>query len=241
MIVNDILSRLTFIELQALSLSGFSTPTKSISPEDYAEVSEYLNTALYKLSIRFPIQDKELRLIPTAGQAFYELLPINALSSGMSDWFIQDSVDEPFTGDILNILAAYTEMGLPLPINDTNNRASIFTPSYNTIQLQVNDLSPIYLTYRSEPTVIVAPDITDAEAVDTFLNTPINLPRYLKDPLVLYVQHLVFGSKSDQESQVYAANALNKYEVAAAEVETRNLMQTQHLITEIDIRSKGFI
>lgn len=118
---------------------------------------------------------------------------------------------EPFTDDVVKILAVYDEFGNKLPLNEPDNPASLFTPQPTILQVpHPSEGKPLSVMYQAaHPKVRLTTPSTELE-----------LPRFLHGALTAFIAHKVFGFMNTQESNAKSRDHLNTYEsicVAAIE------------------------
>lgn len=238
--ISDILSQLTYGELRQVGLGGFEFG--GVRTEDYPELVSHLNIALRNIYTRFPIKDKELIVCPVAGQTEYELSSEFAYSSGNENWFILDTVEKPYTDDLLKIGTVYDSAGEVVSLNDHNDPYGVFTPSYKTIQIPLFSSGNLHLIYRMAPTIIVPPvDEDDATEVAAFLNTEVYLPEPLEEAFYSYVEYRVHKSRGGELGIATAAAAKQNYDLLCAEIEKRDVLNSPSVATNVRPELNGWV
>lgn len=205
----------------------------SIKVDDYPKIISHLNLALINLYTEFPLLEKELLLKQQANRTKYILSSKYAVSNPQATTkYIIDSVEEPFTDDIIRINSIYNEYGLDIPLNDNVYCESIFTPSYNTIQVpNPQEGNLLAVMYRAKHPKI---------ALNTEeLTTPILLPECFWEAVAFYITSRIHASRaSGQElSQLY----LSRYYNRLADVRTRNVFGTNVNNTNTKLVSSGWV
>lgn len=110
MYLSDVYTQLSSGELSQLAEGEGLAVTTEAMPKINALILAGLND----LNKHFSIKEKELLVTTKIGKTRYELVPENAVSSGNPYAFIQDSVEDPFVGDIVQILAITDMDGISL-------------------------------------------------------------------------------------------------------------------------------
>ncbi len=238
--ISTVLEQLTFGELKMLDLGGFTTD-KSVQPANYAELLTHIRAGLLKLYTRFPIRERELKIIINPARTLYQLSPTKSFSSGSIDWFIQDSIESPFLGDILSISSVYDECGNPITLNDPNACTPVFIPTYETLQIPRESEGVLYVIYRAKPDVIATPDITSEEEIAAFLDTDLFLPDILQDALAAFVESRAYKSRNAEGSLVQSQAAMVNYENLCIDIEYRNTLNTSSLVSNVKLVERGFI
>jgi hypothetical protein len=206
MTLAEILEQLTYGELSQLAMGGWDD---GIRREDLPKVLAHINLGLKELYKRFWLSSKEVLVQLHDHIQVYTLDKHYAATNTLSpakEKYIIDSVYQPFQNDLLKIEQVFNENGELMYLNDLTEPWSLFTPSYNQLQVPFPEHHNILLVhYRaSHPKIELRPD-EDPKDVQVML------PEGLLEPLLLYVGYRAFGSLTsvpDAESSVY----LQKFE-----------------------------
>lgn len=218
--LSTIFEALTFGELKQLSIGG--AEEDGIYPTHSKEVLGHLNLAMLNLYSRFPLNEKILQVRTQEDKYNYLLTSAFAESQNVEGYII-DTVDEPFTDDILRINSAFAEDESELTINDENAEKPLFIPSFNSIKIPnaVADEN-YFIIYRVKPATIVIPDGSNPSDVD------VPLPETLLEALLTYVsaraQNARGGDKGKQEGLI----AMQQYEQMCKDIELRNVLNNSH-------------
>lgn len=195
----DILKDLTYGELADLHI-GNLIPGESDNepdPHQYEQIVGYINLGLNELYKRFLLKTREIYVEEHAEISLYKLHSDYALTNTASpiaeaDRYIIDSVDAPFVDDVLKIEEVYDEEGNKLPMNDYTEDLSVFTPSFNVIQVPYpQDEVTIAVQYRATHPRIAANVATEADEIE------VELPNSLRDALLYFV-----GSRAHRATNV---------------------------------------
>lgn len=151
----EVLTQLSVGELSQISIGGGDPGV--IRPADYPKIVPSINLGLTALFSRFPIKEGRQTLTLVPGKQLYVLDPKYAVTNTSSlepVKYITDTVDEPFTGNVLKIERVLTPDDYEFVLNDKDDIYSISTPGYSTLRL---------------PSVVVAggPDLPDELKMST--------------------------------------------------------------------------
>lgn len=170
---------------------------QTISDIAVPKVNALILAGLNELNKHFSIREKDIIVTTKLGKTRYELLPENAVSSGNPYAFIQDTTEDPFVGDIMQILsitdmdgrnlwghadthnAVYTNDLYGTRLN-TSLGTEIVLQAHNTFKLKDgHDYGDLLIRYKAR----VKPFDTTLSPEDTF----IDIPDHFMNALVLYV------------------------------------------------------
>lgn len=189
--LSDFFSDSVYGDLWNLYLGGFDpeSPESSPDPVKYAQLVAAVNSGLNQLYIEFFLRSEEHYIELNQAQTTYKLHSDYAQSNLASPYpigerYIADTADNPFQDNILKIEEVYDEDGLKLPLNDTTEDLSCYTPAYNVLQVPYpEDGMTLSVQFRASHPRIVYTGVTtfDPSAVE------IELPNSLKDSLGYYV------------------------------------------------------
>lgn len=224
--LSQVFESLTYGELRQQGLGGFEAG--GIEPEDYAEVVSHINLGLQALHTRFCLREKSIRIILQAGKKTYTLTSENSLSTNPSG-FIQDTVIEPFVGDILKIESISSSTGR-VPVNDLQDCSSIFLNAFDELTFPNSVGGEEYtITYRASPDFIVVPP----EPEDLNLSREVPINQALLEPLLIYVAYRVQKGLGSQIGTGLAVSLLSNFEVMCDRIDEDNLLNNSYNTTNI--------
>ena len=212
----DVFTALTYGELKTLSLGNFcpedyeSTP----DPKDYAQIMSHITLALTELHKRFLLSTEELFIQQYAHIEIYSLTwPYAATNAGSSETYkyILDTSENPFQDNVLKVEECYNEIGEQLILNESKEDESLFTPSFNTIQVP-NPVSANVLgvQYRADhPKLVYTKGMNPAEV-------EVALPRGLLEALLYYVAMRNFSGLNTDDNHE-GNNYRSKFEQSCAQ------------------------
>lgn len=199
MYLKDIHDQLTSAELSRLHMGD----NGQIEPSAIPNINNLIKAGLIDLNKHFTLRENELLLRTKLGKTKYELIPENAVSSGNPFGFIIDSLDDPYLGDIQQILKITNVDGLSMSLNTdvpyrtphTNvfgNRPDFFNwhganlVSFNTIKFnEDHDLGDLRVTYKAR----IKPFLETGDPATTLIDVP---DHYL-NALTWYVASRVYN------------------------------------------------
>lgn len=195
----------------------------------------YTNEGLLKLHSRFCLIEKDLNLELVGHITNYHFLRKFAESNRdpkQKYLYIKDLLCEPFIEDVIRVLTVYNKMGDLLPLNDTANACSVFTPQPQILQVP-NPIQGMSLSigYQARHPKITGED----------LEQRIELPDTLHVALTSYIAYNVYCTISTAEATAKAQEHLLKYETTCQEVEDKDLVSTSSSSTNVRFRKNGWI
>jgi hypothetical protein len=121
------------------------------------------------------------------------------LASTVPTKYIMDTVENPFPDNLLKIEEVYNEVGEKLFLNDPDEELSIYTPSFNTIQVPwPNDFNIVAVQYRADhPTIAYDIGMNPNEVY-------LDLPRQLREALLFYVAARVYAGINTEKPEANA-------------------------------------
>lgn len=199
-------------------------------------IISFINQGLTDLYSRFPLMEKQLIIQQYPQISVYRLTRDFARTNFKSEQlhkYILDTPFEPFQEDILQISGVYTEEGIPVPLNDTNNPRSYFLPSYNTIQIpNANENDATFITYKAKHRYI-SPTTED-------LNQEVELPPCLAEALYAYLGYKCLVSMGSTDTVQLAQLYLQRYEQLCTSVNIANTLGNLVVPTNIKAYIQGF-
>lgn len=219
MFLSEVFNALTYGELSNLSIG--SLDYGKIQSQHYKKLIMNINLGLIELYKRFPLSTKDVNIdlyehinAYTLNSAYLQ----SNLESTEPYKYLSDSTYKPFTDDILLIEAVFNEAGDEYPINENEEEFSVFTPSYNVVQVpfaQTNNT--ISVTYRASPEkiplTITDPETTNVPISDTYLEC-----------LIAFVSNKIHASSPAGENNK-AGMYYNKFIAACELIKDTGLIQ----------------
>lgn len=218
MYLSDIFEQLTHGELAHITIGGNGD---EVLPSDYKKIIPHINLGLTELHKRFNVKLNEVIIDLYEHIQIYYLDQKYAQSNNDSTEpvkYISDSQFQPFRNDLLQILTVYNENGEELFLNDASQPYSVYTPSFNAIQIPYNyEENSLGVIYRATPDKIVYTPTIDPS---TYW---INLPNTLLEPLLYYIASRAF-SVLNTDQNVEGNNYMQKFEMSVQRIIDLGLM-----------------
>lgn len=207
--IKRIIEHLEYGVLSKINLGG--NTSMGITSYNYPTIISAIELGLLDLAQTFEFKQRELFIKQEDHIKIYELdikYAETNTSSTETYKYIKDTVDNPFTGDVLRIDAVYDELGNQLSLNDDNDPNSLYTPSTTSIQVPKpnaeNTLSVIYS----------AGGVELRKTGNDLLEQEVYLPVTLLNALTLFVAAQVVSSKDSLEAKNESLVFERKYKEA---------------------------
>lgn len=229
--LEDLFSRLSYGELSNLSIGNEGRG--SIREEDIPKVTAHVNDGLLRIYSRFVLSTKQLLVEQVRHITNYHLIPKYAESSGSDvEWpYIKDLPDDKFLGDLIRILEVQDDRG-KLPLNDTGNPRSLFTPYPQVLQVpEPRAGKPLSIEYQARHITLNNDD----------LDQEILIPFVLEGALQSFVAYKIFSHMNGQDNQVKSQEHLNTYDGICVDVEARDLVNATTATSHYKLEERGFV
>ena len=232
--VGNLFEMLSYGELKNLSMS--SEGGGSIREEDQHTIILYANEALTRLYSRFILKEKDVLVELVGHVTNYHLIKQYAETCYDEEVvpypYIKDLGREPFEEDVIKILSVINSNGEELPLNDTENPMSLFTPQATVLQVprpvERQSLGILYQARHPE----LRQDETDGA---------IELPLVLQGALTSYIAHKVYGGMNTQEAMAVSQTHYANYEAICSEAVDKDLVNTSVSQTNTRFQKRGWI
>ena len=233
--LKDLFRKLALGELNNLAMATDGV----INPASYPRVIQGANDALRDLFSRMLLSEKTLLVQSLDWKAIYPLRKQHAFMDPTPDVikYIRDTPAYPYTGDLVKILGVTNEVGDPLPMNDSQQWASVFTPQFDTLQLNHVGYDQVFSVSYQALHAELLEATTDPDA---FLEQEIFIPSILEDLLRIKVAHCIFSAMSGQEYSTKAQVLEATYEMKYTAIDQNNLVGDAGLSTNVKLHLRGF-
>lgn len=236
--IADLFRQLSYGELSNLAISG--SGSGKIIEEKQPQLVHYVNDGLLALHKRFLLSEKQLLLEQVAHITNYHLRRRFAETAGSDEEFpyIKDLPGEPFEEDLVKVLSVHDGDGNKIPLNDTEDPRSLFTPQPNILQVP-NPIAgqPMAVVYQANHRIL--DDRIDGP--NLLLDQEIDIPVYLENALQAHVAYKVFCHMNGQENILKGQEYLQAYEAECLEVEQRDLVNQTFHTSHRKLEQRGFI
>ena len=232
--LRDLFSKLSYGELSNLSISNEGSGT--IAESAHPRLIHATNDALRDMFSRLHLYDRELLIRSLEWKAIYYLRKEHAVMDPTEGplKYILDTPNNLFTGDVVKVLGVTNEVGDPLPLNDVEQWASVFTPHFDTVQLTHPGCDQVFaVSYQAlhPELVLEGEDVLEQE---------IRIPSLMEEMLRLKVAHSIFSPMSGQDFTARAQQLEAAYEMRYVELGHKNLIGDVGVNTNIKIHLRGF-
>ena len=201
---------------------------KNLSPKDKTDevIVSYINIALTELYSMFQLRTDELVLNLKTGKTVYKL-------DGTDPDVYRDGM--LYTGnDFMAVVNAFDENG-EISVNNNNDKMSVFTVSYNKIQVPYATTGEhIALLYRTAPTEVVYVDDGSGNAEDA----EVELPVHMMEALLSHIGYSAYSS-IDTMQEVETDKHMKRFDRACQRLEMYGLVPQDTL--DLNVDRKGFM
>lgn len=183
-------------ELKATSL--IEPGSFTIEPTYLPTVIQSLNQALDYLFTTFRLKENQLILELRQGQSYYYIDEIYCKSNINSshDKYICDTIEKPYTDDLVQILSVSQLDGKVLSLNDEFSPTGVHTPEYNCIHVPaINNNKHLVIVYQARHPVVKLTEPLDSNFV-------INIAPAYEVILQTYVACLLLQSMGGNNLQI---------------------------------------
>lgn len=204
---------------------------KSLSTKDKTDevIVGYINLALVALYSRFQLKTEEaiITLETNPARTVYTL--------DSTDTAVRvNGVPMP-DNDVMSIIDAFDESGRHVAINDEKDPFSIYTVSYNQVQIPlVNEGTYISIIYRKNPTLVTYTEtnnVTDEKVVE--------LPLQLLEPMLHYIGYRAHGAvdgKLNTENNTHYM----RFEKSCERAQELGVLTADDVVG-VNVTDKGFV
>lgn len=232
----DVLEQLSHGEFRSTALGG--SQASGILPADYSKVIPLINLGLTELYKRFSIRTKTVIIQQVENISTYYLHQDHAVTNTASTKtkYIKDTTFQPFTSvdEVYKIEAVFDEKGQPYYLNDPKQVQSLFTPSYNAIQIPFVDADNVLtVQYRTGPAKILVD-------TDNVLAQEVELPYAYLEALLNYIAGRYFSTSGSAQAVQEGNLFMQKFEVSCKKIEELGLYN-QELSTNTKLDDSGWV
>lgn len=232
----ELFEKLSFGELSNLYIG--ESGEGGIPEEKRKAIISHINFALTDLHTRFPIKERDVVIQSYDQISIYYLRPeySHLNTDPLPEYkYIIDSPWDKFTGDVVRITQVYNEVGAPLPMNDSEQWASVFTKSFDSLQINhPSNESAFSVTYRANHPKIPL-DTADLASVQ------IELPVPYEEALMYYVASRVYTNMGAPEHLTKGQIFMGKYEAKCLFIQENDIAQSSVSNTNIKPFLRGWI
>ena len=146
--------------------------------------------------------------------------------------YIKDLPREPFTEDVIKILAVYSSFGQEMPLNDPERADSLFTPQADVLQVPGPvDRAALSVLYQARHPELYVDQPDD----------PIELPVVLHGAMRAYIAYQVFDHMNTQEAAAKAQSHQQNFQSICEEAVDRDLVASSSSQTNTRFQRRGWV
>lgn len=212
------------MELSKVLRRARTTELKQLSDKDKTDevLIGYVNMALEDMYSRFMLSTEEIIISLQDGKTLYKL------DGTDPDVTVRGATIDP--DDILMLVQAFDEKG-EIPLNDDNDDTSIYTVSYDMVQVPVTaNQTYISIIYKPVPVEVMYDEV---EGV--LVEQNVRLPRGLLAALMQFLAFKAGASRDENDSTNYET----QYENECQKALDRGIVPQDHLSKKV--AQKGFL
>ena len=215
----DILEQLSQGELRQMAVGG--SGKSGITPDKFPKVIPHIQMGLTELHKRFLMNTDVLVIQQMEGITEYFIHTDHAATNSESTAkkYIQDTPFKPFNDNdyFLGIEKVSREDGFDYPLNDETQTWSVYTPSYNSVQVPFNDKeNAMFVQFRANHPNLAK----DGEGV---LDQTVQISPVCLEALLLYVAGRYYSNSDIAESQQAGIVAMTNFERSCQRIKGENL------------------
>lgn len=230
--LSDLLLELAIGELSNLAFAK----TGVIDTAAHAKVILAINSALRDMFSRIHLAEKEVLVETLDWKVLYYLRKEHAVMDPTPGFlkYVLDTPSNPFTGDLVKVLGVTNEVGDPLPVNDAEQWASVFLPTFDSVQFNhPGDRQVFSVQYQAlHPTL--------ATSGTGYLDQEVRVPGVLLDMLRTKVASLVLAPMGGQDQTLKAQALEANYENRHASLVLTSDVGDTGINTNVKIIHRGF-
>lgn len=230
--LNDLLLELAIGELSNLAFAK----TGVIDPTAHPKVILAINAALRDMFSRVHLAEKEVLVETLEWKSLYYIRKEHAVMDPTPGFikYILDTPNAPFMGDLVKVLGVTNEVGDPLPVNDAEQWASVFLPSFDSVQFNHPGCKQVFsVQYQAlHPTLV--------STGDGYLEQEIRVPSVMMDMVRTKVASIIISPMGGQDQTLKAQTLEATYESRHASLVLKNEIGDTGINTNVKIIHRGF-
>ncbi|MCH9665501.1 MAG: hypothetical protein K0U41_06590 [Gammaproteobacteria bacterium] len=210
----------------------------------------HINSGLLDIFTKFELKLKEIIITTHPSVTTYQLASKYAKSdpTPVFSKYIDDTPNDLFKDDVLKIKEIYDDNGVRVPFNDANNDLSIFTLSYDTVQIVRNNGVRYAIIYQAKhPELVYTPrTVTTNDAGEETVVTEtdgtqrIEMHPSLIEPLRVYVKAKVVGSR-DGSDIASSVQILQTYNLMLQDLLNSGIIKLDLETGDNKLKDRGFV
>lgn len=230
--LNDLLLEFAIGELSNMAFAK----TGVIDTPAHAKVITAINVALNDIFSRIALAEKEVLVETLEWKALYFIRKEHAMMDPTPGFlkYIMDTPSNPFLGDLVKVLGVTNEVGDPLPVNDAEQWASVFLPSFDSVQFNHPGFKQVFsVQYQA-----LHPKLSTSGT--GYLDQEVRVPSVLMDMVKLKTASSLLAPMGGQD-QTLKAQALDAaYEARHTSVVFKNDVGDTGISTNVKAMLRGY-
>lgn len=230
--LNELMLELATGELSNLAFAK----TGVIAPEAHVKVINAINVALNDIFSRVALAEKEVLVETLDWKNLYFIRKEHARMDPTPGFikYILDTPANPFLGDLVKVLGVTNEVGDPLPMNDAQQWASIFLPSFDSVQFNHPGAKQVFsVQYQA----LHAKLFTSG---DGYLNQEIRVPPVLMDMVKLKTAATILAPMGGQTESTKSQMLDASYEARHNSLVLKNDVGDTGVNTNVKAMLRGY-
>lgn len=230
--LNELMLELAHGELSNMAFAK----TGVIAPEAHVKVINGINVALNDIFSRVPLAEKEVLVETLDWKHLYYIRKEHARMDTTPGFlkYIIDTPANPFTGDLVKVLGVTNEVGDPLPMNDAEQYASIFLPTFDSVQFNHPGAKQVFsVQYQALHAKL-------ATSGDGYLNQEIRVPPILMDMVRLKAAASILAPMGGQTETSKAQGLEASYEARHNSLVLKNDVGDTGVNTNVKAMRRGY-
>ena len=230
--LNELMLELATGELSSMAFAK----TGVIAPEAHVKVVNAINVALNDIFSRVPLSEKEVIVQTLDWKSLYYIRKEHAVMDPTPGYlkYILDTPTNPFLGDLVKVMGVCNEVGDPLPMNDAEQWASVFLPSFDSVQFNHPGADQVFMVqYQALHPKLVAEG-------ENYLNQEIRVPPVLLDMVKLKTASCVLSPMGGQTETLKAQSLEASYEARHNSLVLKNDVGDTGVNTNVKAMLRGY-
>jgi len=230
--LNDLLLELAISELSNLAFAKAGV----IDPSAHAKVITAINVSLNDIFSRVPLSEKEVLVETLDWKSLYYIRKEHSRMDPTPGFqkYIVDTPANPFLGDLVKVLGVTNEVGDPLPVNDAEQWASVFIPTFDSVQFNHPGYKQVFaVLYQAlHPKLLTSGD--------GYLDQIVRVPPVMMDMLRTKVASTLLAPMGGQEQTLKAQALEAAYEARHMSLVFKNEVADTGINTNVKIMLRGY-
>lgn len=224
---------------------------------------QYLNDGLTRIYTTHRLKVDEVFLASYEGRSEYPITSEHFMAEmdafiGSSSYekYLYKRIDQPWQNDLIQILQVTDHLGQILPMNDSNDPRSVFTPQYNVLQIPIHPDRQYAQYWDSNKGKMISPSNPLEEGYDQrqhgmvytvqyqcrhpeIVNQEdeVTLPDHLWDALYSYIAYKFYSAMNSDS----APGMFQEYQLRLQELKSESLVQPESSLLDTRFNDRGFI